>query len=124
MALARKNTATDVFRDKFYLTASPFRVAEIYNPDNPGVYVREMYGRQLAEFHRKFFVDPLARDIHQTIGAVWSSHTGDSEGRGFGKSMMMSEESKLTNRNFGASILSQFDVTDEAIAGNPFLAAY
>ena len=80
MALARKSTGTDIFRDKFGLTGSPFRVAEIYNPDNPGVYVREMYGKQLDEFHRKFFVDPLDRDVRQTIGAVWSSHTGDSEG--------------------------------------------
>ncbi|WP_031260496.1 hypothetical protein [Mesorhizobium sp. LNHC252B00] len=124
MALARKSTAADVFRDKFRLTGSPFRVAEIYNPDNPGVYVREMYGKQLDEFHRKFFLDPLERDVRQTIGAVWSSHAGESEGRGFGKSMMMSEESKIANRDFGASILSQFDVTDEAIVDNPFLAAY
>jgi hypothetical protein len=123
MPLARKNSA-DVFRGKFHLTSSPFRVAEIYNPDNPGVYVREMYGNQLDEFHRKFFVDPLERDVRQTIGGVWSSHAGDSEGRGFGKSMMMSEESKLANRDFGTSILSHFDVTDEAIAENPFLAAY
>src|SRR6266849_4065104 len=123
MALARKSTAIDVFRDKFHLNG-PFRIAEIYNPDNPGTYVREMYGAQLDEFHRKFFVDPLDRDLHQTIGAVWSSHSGDSEGRGFGKSMMMSEESKLVNRDFGAEVLARFDVTDQDIADNPCIAAY
>ncbi len=123
MALARKSAATDVFRDKFYLNG-PFRIAEIYNPDNPGLYVREMYGKQLDEFHKKFFVDPLERELHQTIGAVWSSHSGDSEGRGFGKSMMMSEESKLANRDFGAEVLARFDVTDEDVAANPFIAAY
>jgi hypothetical protein len=90
VALARKSTVIDVFRDKFHLTG-PFRIAEIYNPDNPGLYVREMYSNQLDEFHQKFFVDPLERELHQTIGAVWSSHSGDSEGRGFGKSMMMSD---------------------------------
>ncbi len=123
MPLARKSSAGDVFRDKFQLTG-PFRVAEIYNPDNPGTYVREMYGKQLDEFHRKFFVEPLDRDVRQTIGAVWSSHSGDSEGRGFGKSMMMSEESKLANLDFGESILTRFDIAEDAIAENPFLAAY
>ena len=54
MALARKSTTTDVFRDKFHLT--PFRIAEIYNPDNPGLYVREMYGRQLDEFHQRLAI--------------------------------------------------------------------
>jgi hypothetical protein len=123
MALARKNTAVDLFHDKFHLTG-PFRIAEIYNPDNPGLYVREMYGTQLREFHQKFFVDPLDRELHQTIGAVWSSHSGDSEGRGFGKSMMMSEESKLVNRDFGAEILARFDVTEKDVIENPFVAAY
>ena len=123
MALARKSTTLDVFRDRFHLTGS-FRIAEIYNPDNPGLYVREMYGKQLEEFHKRFFIDPLDRDSHQTIGAIWSSHSGDSEGRGFGKSMMMSEESKLANLDFGAEILAGFDVTEKGIAANPFLAAY
>jgi hypothetical protein len=123
MALARKTTTIDVFRDLFFLTGH-FRVAEMYNPDNPGPYIREMYGKQLDEFHQRFFLDPLDRDPHQTIGAIWSSHSGDSEGRGFGKSMMMSEESKLVNRDFGSEVLARFDVTEEAINENPFLAAY
>ena len=62
MALARKSTTLDVFRDTFHLTGS-FRIAEIYNPDNPGLYVREMYGKQLEEFHKRFFIDPLDRDF-------------------------------------------------------------
>jgi hypothetical protein len=123
MALARKSTAMDVFRDKFHL-AGRFRVAEIYNPDSPGIYVREMYGKQLNEFHEKFFVDPLEREPHQTIGAVWSSHSGESEGRGFGKSEMMGEESRQLNRDFGAEVLARFDVTEEDIKANPFIAAY
>jgi hypothetical protein len=123
MALARKSTAIDVFRDKFHF-AKRFRVAEMYNPDSPGVYVREMYGKQLNEFHEKFFVDPLEREPRQTIGAVWSSHSGESEGRGFGKSEMMGEESRLVNRDFGAEVLARFDVTEGGIAENPFIAAY
>jgi|tagenome__1003787_1003787.scaffolds.fasta_scaffold20946650_4 hypothetical protein len=35
MALARKSTASDLFRDKLQLNSSPFRVAEIYNPTTP-----------------------------------------------------------------------------------------
>ena len=38
--------------------------------------------------------------------------------------MMMSEESKLANLDFGAEILAGFDVTEKGIAANPFLAAY
>src|SRR3954462_6460533 len=105
MPLARKGAKTDIYRDAFMLTASPFRVADIYNPDNPGVYLPEMYGPQLDEFHRKFFLSPLDRDVKQIIGAVWSSHTGDSEGRGFGKSMLMCEEAKRANEDFGACTL-------------------
>jgi hypothetical protein len=124
MALARKSTAVNVFRDRFILTASPFRSAEIYNPDSPGTYVREMYGEQLAEMHEKFFVAPLDREKPQIIGAIWSSHAGDSEGRGFGKSMLMCEEGKLANQDFGAATLRAFDVEDSDIAANPFIAAY
>jgi hypothetical protein len=112
-----------VYRERFHLTGR-FRVAEFYNPENPGHYSRAMYGKQLSEFQEKFFIAPLERDAHQTIGALWSSHSGESEGRGFGKSMMMSEESKLVNRDCGAKILSGFDIKDEDVVANPFLAAY
>ena len=124
MALARKVAKVDVMKEKFFLTASTGKVAQMYNPDNPGTYVREVYGEQLQEFHRKFLLNPLERDIRQTIGAIWSSHTGDSEGRGFGKSMLMCEESKIVNRDFGVSILEAFDVTEQAAIENPFIAAY
>ncbi|HEV7372249.1 hypothetical protein [Arenibaculum sp.] len=124
MALARKGTKRDFLLDDCCLADTPFRVADIYNPDSPGVYVREMYGAQLEEFHRKFFLVPLDRKRRQTIGAVWSSHTGDSEGRGFGKSMLMCEESRLVNRDFGAALLKRFDIEDEDVAGNPFIAGY
>ena len=124
MALARKSTAVDVFKDWFMITTSPFRSAEIYNPDSPGTYVPEMYGDQLGEIYDKFFIGPLDRDKPQVIGGIWSSHSGDSEGRGFGKSMMMCEESKLANRDFGASTLRRFDVVDDDIAAHPYLAAY
>lgn len=87
MALARKLTAVDVFKDWFMITASPFRSAEIYKPDRPGTYVREVYVDQLTEIHDKFFIGPLDQDKPQVIGGIWSSHSGDSEGRGFGKSM-------------------------------------
>jgi hypothetical protein len=123
MALVRKNSSVDVYRERFHLTGR-FRVAEFYNPENPGHYSRAMYGKQLSEFQEKFFIAPLERDAHQTIGALWSSHSGESEGRGFGKSMMMSEESKLVNRDCGAKILSGFDIKDEDVVANPFLAAY
>jgi hypothetical protein len=124
MALARKSTAVDIYKDWFAITANPFRSAEIYNPDSPGTYVREVYGDQLAEVHEKFFVGPLDRDKPQVIGAIWSSHAGDSEGRGFGKSMLMCEETKLTNRDFGAATLRAFDVVDSDIAAYPYLAGY
>ncbi|QCO16973.1 hypothetical protein D3869_16915 (plasmid) [Azospirillum brasilense] len=124
MALARKKTKGNLLLDDYCLAGTPFRVADIYNPDSPGVYVREMYGPQLAEFHRKFFLLPLDREQRQTIGAVWSSHTGDSEGRGFGKSMLMCEESRLVNRDFGAALLASFDIEEEDIAANPFIAGY
>lgn len=124
MALKRNKTTVDVLRDKFCLTSSPFRVAAIFNPDNPGLYVPEVYGEHLDEFHRKFFLNPLDRDIRQTIGAVWSSHADDSEGRGFGKSMLMCEEARIVNRDFGASILERFDVAPEDMIENPFIAAY
>jgi hypothetical protein len=118
MALARKGNTRDVYRDIFCLTGG-FKVADMYNPENPGHYARAMYGKQLREFHQKFFVGPLDRgNGHQTIGAVWSSHSGESEGRGFGKSMMMSEESKRVNLDFGANILREFDVRDEDVAPN------
>lgn len=123
MALTRKGSSTSVYVENFNLTG-PFRVAEIYNPENPGHYSRAMYGKQLAEFHEKFFIGPLERDSHQTIGAVWSSHSGESEGRGFGKSTLMSEESKRVNRDFGAQILSDFEVNDQDVEANAFLAAY
>jgi hypothetical protein len=124
MPLTRKTPKPDILRDRYGLTCNPFRVGDMYRPDNPGRYIPEMYGARHGDFLQKFFVQPLERDQRQVIGAVWSTRAGDNEGRGHGKSMLMCEESKRVNADFGASILAATDVTDDAIADNPFLATY
>lgn len=115
----------DLLRDEFFLRDNPFRTSQIYNPDLPGTYVREMYGKQLDEFHQKFFLLPLQKETNrQVIGAVWSSHAGNSLGKGYGKSMLMAEESKLINQDFGAELLRRGGADEDDVGNHPFLAGY
>src|SRR5262249_12285745 len=114
-----------VLADDFGLRENPFKGSQIYNVDRPGVYVPEMYGEQLDEFYRKFFLLPLGKEANkQVIGAIWSSHAGDDWGKGFGKSMMMAEESKRINADFGRAMLERAEVGEEDIVANPVLAGY
>jgi len=121
----RLKGSADLLRDEFLLADNPFRSSQIYNPDLPGTYVPEMYGKQLDEFHQKFFLLPLQKQKNrQVIGAVWSSHAGNSLGKGYGKSMLMAEESRLINKDFGAALLRRAEADEEDIANYPFLAGY
>jgi len=114
----------NIMQEDYLLAENPFRVSEIYNPDNPGTYDPTMYGKQYDEFYEKFFLRPLMRGKNkQVIGAIWSSQSA-SDWRGFGKSMLMAEESKLICRDFGASFLGKKGVTEKDIAANPVLAGY
>jgi len=68
---------------------------------------------------------PLAKEKNkQVIGAVWSSHTGDALGKGYGKSFLMAQESREINLDFGAGKLRRFDVAENDIAENPIVAGY
>ena len=114
----------NLMRESFMLRENPFRISAIYNPDNPGTYEPKMYGKQYDEFYEKFFIQPLNRGKNkQVIGAIWSSQSA-TDWRGFGKSMLMSEESKRLCSDFGASMLEKRGVDDDAIAENPVLAGY
>ena len=114
----------DVMRKDFQLRENPFRISAIYNPDSAGPYEPKMYGEQYAEFCEKFFLRPLMRGKNkQVIGAIWSSQSA-SDWRGFGKSMLMAEESKRICQDFGASLLRSHGVKDEEIAANAVLAGY
>jgi len=125
MAPLRLKDAPDLLREEFLLHDNPFRSSQIYNPDQPGTYVREMYGKQLDEFHQKFFLLPLQKETNrQVIGAVWSSHAGNALGKGYGKSMLMAEESRLINQDFGAAILSRMGADEGDIPNYPFLSGY
>src|ERR1043165_9923317 len=120
-----KGQQKNLMQDVFLLRENPFRQAQIYNPDTPGTYVPEMYGDQLEAFYKRFFILPLTKaDNRQVIGASWSSHTGDATGKGFGKTMLMAEESKRINSDFGASMMGRMGVVDEDIEPNPILAGY
>jgi hypothetical protein len=104
---------------------NPCRSSHIYNVDNPDVFVPQMYGEQLGEFHRKFFLLPLGKESNkQVIGALWSSHKGDDLGKGFGKSMLMAEESRRINKDFGRNMLEQAEVSEQDIEENPVLSGY
>jgi hypothetical protein len=116
-----QNVMTEVFQ----LRENPFRQSEIYSPDKPNTYAPEMFGDQLDEFYERFFARPLQNETNkQVIGAIWSSHARGAMGKGFGKTMLMAEESKKVNRDFGASLLARVGAVDEDIAGHPFLAGY
>src|SRR5437868_824806 len=125
MAPLRIKGKSNLMQDVFLLLDNPFRVSQIYNPDQPGPYVREMYGKQLAEFQHKFFLNPLQKEGNrQVIGALWSSHAGNALGKGYGKSMLMAEESRLINKDFGAATLKQLGADEEDIPNYPFLSGY
>jgi hypothetical protein len=114
-----------VLTNDFGLRVNPFKISQIYDVDNPDVYVPEMYGDQLDEFRRKFFVLPLSKESNkQVIGAIWSSHAGDELGKGFGKSMLMAEESKRINADLGRAMLVAAEVEEADIIENPVLAGY
>lgn len=114
----------NVMKEDFLLRENPFRISEIYNPDSVGPYEPKMYGEQYKEFCEKFFLRPLMRGTNkQVIGAIWSSQSA-SDWRGFGKSMLMAEESKGICQDFGASLLRSHGVKEEDIDANPILAGY
>jgi hypothetical protein len=114
-----------VLSDVFGLRENPFKSSHIYNVDKPDVFVPEMYGEQLEEFHRKFFLLPLGKESNkQVIGAVWSSHKGDDIGKGFGKSMLMAEESRRINKDFGRAMLEMAEIGEQDIHENPVLSGY
>ena len=115
----------NLMQKSFMLRENPFRISAIYNPDNPGTYEPKMYGKQYDEFYEKFFIQPLNRGRNkQVIGAIWSSQTA-TDWRGFGKSMLMSEESKKLCSDFGASMLEEARSRRRRYRGaNPVLAGY
>jgi hypothetical protein len=114
----------NVMEEDFLLRENPFRISAMYNLDSAGSYEPKMYGERYEEFCEKFFLRPLMRGTNkQVIGAIWSSQSA-SDWRGFGKSMLMAEESKKICRDFGASLLRSHHVKDEDIVANPVLAGY
>lgn len=125
MALKLKTDGKDLMKDVFLLKENPFRSSEIFSVDRQATYVPEIYGEQFQEFYKKFFLIPLSREENkQVIGAVWSMHTGDQLGKGFGKSFLMARESLEINEDFGASKLHEFGIDEPDIAENPFVAGY
>lgn len=112
----------NVMQDDYLLRSNPFSAASIYDPANPGSYEPRMYGAHHEEFYRKFFLLPVMNK-RQVIGAIWSSQAS-SDWRGFGKSMLMAEESKRICQDFGVTMLGKLDVDDESIEENPILAGY
>jgi len=123
--MAIKRVGGSVLRDNFYLTDNPFASIDIYNIDSANTYVPEVFGRHLDEFYEKFFLLSLENERHrQVIGAIWSSHKGEGWGKGFGKSMLMAEESKLINSDLGKSMLLRMKVEEDDIEANPVLSGY
>lgn len=111
------------YQTQYGLKGNPFPSKATYNVDSPSVYVPEMFGPQRPEFLRKFVLAPL-QNTQPLIGAVWSVALGDPEARGFGKSMLMAEESKLIDRDFGMSTLTSLGVSEEDARSSPILAGY
>ena len=125
MAIKLNRNGKDLMGGTFFLKDNPFRTSEIFSVDRRGTYVPEIYGEQFNEFYNKFVLMPLSKDKNkQVIGAVWSSHAGDSVGKGYGKSFLMFQESIEINSDFGASKLRKFDVDEKDIAENPLVAGY
>lgn len=124
MPLQFRDGRANVLTDSFMLKENPFRISSIYNPDNPGTYETKMYGNQYEEFYDKFFLQPLMRGQNkQVIGAIWSSQSA-TDWRGFGKSMLMAEESKALCSDFGAAMLRNHGVEEGDVEQNPVLAGY
>ncbi|HET6252063.1 MAG TPA: hypothetical protein VFE47_30540 [Tepidisphaeraceae bacterium] len=114
----------DVMKEDFYLRENPFRISAIDNPDIEPPYDRKMYGEQYEEFCERFFLRPLMQDKNkQVIGAIWSSQSA-SDWRGFGKSMLMRQESKLICEDLGADLLRTHGVLEDDITQNAILAGY
>jgi hypothetical protein len=125
MPIKLKGGNSKLMNDVYGLQENPFRTAPIYSIDRRGTYVPEMYGDQYGEFYQKFFLNPLSKETNkQVIGALWSTHSGDSFGKGFGKSMLMAEESMRINEDLGASKLRESGVDEGDILENPFVAGY
>jgi hypothetical protein len=125
MAIKLKTKGKNLMSDVFFLRDNPFRTSEIFSVDRRGTYVPEIYGEQFNEFYNKFFLVPLSKEKNkQVIGAVWSSHTADSFGKGYGKSFLMAQEAIEINSDLGASKLRKFGADKEDIANNPFVAGY
>lgn len=115
----------NIMQEDFLFVQNPYRVSEIYDVDDPGTYEPLMYGKQFNEFYTKFFLNPLSKESNrQVIGAIWSDYSANRLGKGYGKSMLMGEESKRINKDFGAAKLKQFGVQKEDIAANPFVSGY
>jgi hypothetical protein len=125
MPLKLKTDGKDLMADVFQLVENPFRTSEIYSVDRRGTYVPEIYGDQFEEFYQKFFLVPMSKENNkQVVGAVWSSHTGDKAGKGYGKSVLMAEESIRINADFGLGKLLALGFGQAEAAENPFLAGY
>ncbi len=125
MAIKLKPNKVNYMKDIYKLSENPFRASEVYSIDRRRTYVTEMYGEQFEEFYDKFILRPLSKDTNrQIIGGVWSTHTGDSYGKGFGKTMLMAEEAIIINRDFGATRLRRFGVDEDDIEQHPIVAAY
>jgi hypothetical protein len=124
MSIKLKAIGKDIW-SQWMLTGNPWRQSEIFSIDRPSTYVPEIYGDQLDEFYKKFFLMPLSKGANlQVIGAVWSTHTGDALGKGYGKSFLMAQESREINSDFGATKLRRFDISEDDIAENPIVAGY
>ena len=124
MPIKLKNVSK-LMQDVYGLQENPFRTAPIYSIDRRGTYVPEMYGDQDHQFYQKFFLNPLSKTTNkQVIGALWSTHSGDSRGKGYGKSMLMAEESMQINLDLGRTKLKAFGVEEADIVDNPFVAGY
>jgi hypothetical protein len=111
-------------QEKYGLKSNPFSSGVTYAPEKQDIYEPEMYGHQHIEFREKFFTQPLFSK-QPIIGAVWSSVLrGDPETRGYGKSTMMGEETKLLNKDFGLSIFKELGASAEEAAEYPVMAGY
>ena len=124
MAIKLKGSQ-DIWTHDWMLKQNPWRQSEIFSIDRASTYVPEIYGDQLNEFYKKFFLMPLSKEKNkQVIGAIWSSHTGDALGKGYGKSFLMAQESREINSDLGATKMRQFGVSEEDISENPVVAGY
>src|SRR2546425_9600159 len=102
----------DIMRDDWMLKR--FHVSDVYSVDEPGPYEPLVYGKQYQEFYSKFILTPFQNEKdRQVIGGLWSTYAANRLGKGYGKSMLMAEESKRINADFGASKLREFGVDEE-----------